>query len=249
MAMNSARFAVHAHSDWSYDGRFSLPTVARILRALGYRGALMSEHDRGFDEARWLGYQEACARASSESFLLVPGIEYSSADNSVHVPAWGDLPFLGEELETGDAVQRIATLGGAAVFAHPSRHEAWRKFRPEWARHLLGVEIWNVKEDGYAPSADGVDLWRRHPELVPFASLDFHTPRQIFPLAMQIPVTGAIDRAGVEAALLDKRVRGLAFRSPAESFASGRRLDFARQLERSRYWAFRHVKRIVKGHY
>jgi hypothetical protein len=249
MPTSRVRFAVHAHSDWSYDGRFGLPTVARILRALGYRGALMSEHDRGFDEARWLGYQEACARASSESFLLVPGIEYSSADNSVHVPTWGDLPFLGEELDTGAALQRIATLGGAAVFAHPSRHGAWRKFSPEWAPHLLGVEIWNVKQDGYAPSADGVDLWRRHPELVPFASLDFHTPRQIFPLAMEITVTGAITRAAVQAALEAKQVRGLAFTSPAERFVSGRGLEFARQLERSRYWAFRHVKRIVKGHY
>lgn len=207
----------------------------------------MSEHDRGFDADRWGTYQEACARASSPRFLVVPGIEYSSADNVIHVPVWGGLPFLGEELDTTTMLEAVGEHGGAAVFAHPSRSEAWKRFRPEWMRHLLGVEVWNVKQDGYAPSAEGIELWLRHPELVAFADLDLHTGRHLFPLAMEIGATGALTRASVETALRTRQVRGLAYRASVESFTQGRRRQQATTLERWHQWAFHRVKRIVKG--
>lgn len=247
--MNLARFAIHAHSDWSYDGRFELRTLARLLASLGYRGVLMSEHDRGFDPQRWAAYQEACARVSTKRFLVVPGIEYSSADNLVHVPVWGELPFLGEALDTTAMLEQVGVLGGAAVLAHPSRHAACEKFQPQWAQHLLGVEIWNVKEDGYAPSADGVALWRRYPALMPVAALDFHTPRQTFPLAVELRISRTLTREAVQAALRNREFRALAFRSPAESFTQGRRRERAIALERCRTWLFRRVKRVVRGHY
>ena len=167
--MKPARFAVHAHFDWSYDGWFPLPTVAGLLASLGYRGVLMSEHDRGFDEDRWGAYRDACARASSPTFLVVPGIEYSTPDNVIHVPVWGDLPFLGEGLETTTMLHGLAEHGGAAVLAHPSRLDAWERFDPEWTRHLLGLEVWNVKQDGYAPVPRGSNcggailVWCRSP--------------------------------------------------------------------------------------
>ena len=117
------------------------------------------------------------------------------------------------------------------------------------SRHLLGVEIWNVKEDGYAPSADGIELWRQNPGLVAFANLDFHTPRHLFPLAMQLRFDGRLERSSVYAALRRRAMKGLALTLPVESFAAGRRRSRAIALERARYWAFRRVKRVVKGHY
>jgi hypothetical protein len=247
--VSAARFAAHAHSDWSYDGRFPLATVARLLSALGYRGVLMSEHDRGFDEGRWAAYREACARASSARFLVVPGIEYSSADNVVHVPVWGDIPFLGEGLETADLLESVGRHGAAAVFAHPSRNGAWERFHPDWVRHLLGVEVWNVKEDGYAPSVEGVELWRAHPSLLPFADLDFHTPRQLFPLGLEVRFDGTLVTDTVYAALSRREVGGLAYRTPVHRFTEGRRRRRSEALERCRHRAFRIVKRVVKGHY
>lgn len=247
--MATARFAVHAHSDWSYDGHYPLPTVARLLACLGYRGVLMSEHDRGFDEDRWGAYREACARASSDRFLVVPGIEYSSPDNVLHVPVWGELPFLGEGLETAAMLGAVGEHRGAAVFAHPSRLDAWQRFDPEWTRHLLGLEVWNVKQDGYAPSAEGIDLWHRHPGLIPFADLDFHTGRHLFPLAMELRGEGPWTRPGVYAALRGRQLRGLAFTGPVESFTRGERRRRALTLERAHQWAFRRVKRVVRGHY
>ena len=90
------RVAAHVHSSWSYDGRWSLSQIAATFGRLGYDAILLAEHDRGFDAERWSAYRRACADASTESMLLVPGLEYSDASNSVHVPVWGDVPFFGE---------------------------------------------------------------------------------------------------------------------------------------------------------
>ncbi len=102
--MSTIRVASHVHSDWSYDGRWSLEELAAGFARRGYHAVLMAEHDRGFDDARWAEYRQTCAQASRE-ILLVPGIEYSDPTNSVHVPVWGDIPFIGEGLETAVTVE------------------------------------------------------------------------------------------------------------------------------------------------
>ena len=98
--MRRIRVAAHVHSDWSYDGRWSLERIAQVFGLLGYDAVLLAEHDRGFDAARWKALRAGCARASTERTQLVPGIEYSDPTNAVHVPVWGDIPFLGEAVGT-----------------------------------------------------------------------------------------------------------------------------------------------------
>jgi predicted metal-dependent phosphoesterase TrpH len=90
------RVAAHVHSDWSYDGSWNLADLARAFHRRGYSAVLMAEHDRGFDSGRWAAYRAACAEASARGgAILVPGIEYSDSANDVHIPVWGDIPFLG----------------------------------------------------------------------------------------------------------------------------------------------------------
>ena len=50
-----------------------------------------------------------------------------------------------------DVLEAAARHGGVAVLAHPARRAASECFRPELARHLAGVEVWNRKYDGWAP--------------------------------------------------------------------------------------------------
>src|SRR5947208_16731796 len=116
--MTPVRAACHVHSDWSYDGKWSLERIATAFSRRGYRIVMLTEHDRGFDEARRLQHREACRRASSEIILLVAGIEYSDRANHVHVLTWGDTPFVGENAETERVLEAVAQSGGAAVFAH-----------------------------------------------------------------------------------------------------------------------------------
>ena len=77
--------AAHIHSQWSYDGKWSLDRLAETFSRRGYQVLLMSEHQNGFDEDRRLQYRKACLAASNGKILLVPGMEYSDPSNTVHI--------------------------------------------------------------------------------------------------------------------------------------------------------------------
>jgi len=207
--------ACHVHSDWSYDGKWSLEKLAAAFNRRGYSLVMMTEHDRGFTEARRVEHQEACARASSKEILVLPGIEYSDARNIVHVLVWGSVPFLGEALPTSELLKRVKAAGGVAVLAHPSRKNAWKCFDPEWENQLLGIEIWNRKTDGWVPSPNAAPLV--NPSFhVKFVGLDFHSQRQFFPLAMEMEIAPPLSEALVMACLKARRCAPMAFGSPLD---------------------------------
>jgi hypothetical protein len=226
--------ACHIHSAWSYDGKWPLPKLAAEFGRRGYRVLLMTEHDRGFTQARLLDYREACAQASTEDLLVVPGIEYSDADNIVHILVWGPVPFLGEAVPTVELLGKVKAAGGVAVFAHPSRKEAWKRFDPQCAAKLFGIEIWNRKTDGWAPSKTAVPLMQGT-SLFPFVGMDFHSPRQFFPLAIHLEVRTPVTEASVLECLAHRRCRSSAFGQALEQRGpNGWRLFGLRAVERCR---------------
>jgi hypothetical protein len=215
------RAVAHIHSEWSDDGSWTLDRLAAAFQRRGRSVLLMCEHSRTFTEAKWAEYVEACAKASTDDVLVVPGLEYNDADNVVHIPVWGDVPFLSQTPEIGDVLAHTREADGVAVFAHPWRRNAWRRFDPAWAKDLTAVEIWNRKYDGWAPNREAVAYAKRL-GLPPFVALDFHGPRQFFPLAMELTVAGAgLTRAGVEEALRGGQFEALAFSRSALRLASG----------------------------
>jgi hypothetical protein len=239
--------ACHIHSEWSYDGKWSLPKLAAEFGRRGYRVLLMTEHDRGFTEARLLEYREACAQASTKELLIIPGLEYSDADNIVHILTWGLVHFLAEALPTFELLQRVEAAEGVAVFAHPSRKEAWKKFDPQWSSKLLGVEIWNRKTDGWAPSQTAVPLIQGT-SLLPFVGMDFHTQRQFFPLATQLEIQSPITETSVLECLKSRRCRATAWSMSLDEFLpQGWRRSGLRAAEYSRRaaaLAFRKLKLV-----
>lgn len=201
------RVATHVHSEWSYDASWRLEALAGEFARRGYDVVLMAEHDRGFEDTRWEAYRRACAEASDDRILIVPGIEYEDPSRVVHVPVWGEsMPFLGGGRETLDLLRDAHAAGGAAVLAHPWRRDAITRYRPEWAQYLLGIEIWNRRYDGIAHNPRGRSFAAAH-GLLPFVALDFHTRRQFFPLAMVLELEGPATTASVHAALLAGRCR------------------------------------------
>jgi hypothetical protein len=180
----------------------------------------MCEHSRTFTAAKWEEYVEACAKASGNGVLVVPGLEYNDADNVVHIPVWGEVPFLSQTPDIADILAHTREADGVAVFAHPWRRNAWRRFDPAWAKDLTAVEIWNRKYDGWAPNREA-RAYAERLGLPPFVALDFHGARQFFPLAMQLTLTGPTTRAGVEEALRDGRFEALAFSRSALRLTSG----------------------------
>jgi hypothetical protein len=205
--------ACHIHSEWSYDAKWTLPALSAKFAARGCRLLMMTEHDRGFTPARFEQFRDACAAASNEQILVVPGIEYSDADNRVHVLTWGLRSFLGENLPTGEMLDGVKAAGGVAVLAHPGRKDVWRTFDPQWIDRLLGIEVWNRKYDGWAPSQSAPKLLAMG-NSVPFAGLDFHTQRQSFPLTMVFDVRGTINEENILECLRARRCEARAFGTP-----------------------------------
>jgi hypothetical protein len=230
------------HSEWSDDASRTLREIAATFARLRYDVVLMSEHSRGFSAAKWQEYVRACREASSGRLLLVPGIEYGDQDDVVHVPVWGDLPFLGDALPVGRLLPQVSDAGGVAIWAHPWRREAWRRFEPSWLSHLAAVEVWNRKYDGIAPSRDALALARRE-GLRAAVALDFHTRRQLFPLSLSLELDGSPSEAAVFAALAAGRFSPRAFGLPVASLASGASGSALRGLEQLRKTAARAVIR------
>jgi len=218
--MIRVRAACHAHSDWSYDGKWSLQDLATAFSKRGYQVLMMTEHDRGFDEKRRLEHREACRKASTEQMLLVPGIEYSDKANCVHTLVWGNVPFVGGSQDTAVVLAAAVLHGGVAVMAHPSRRQAWRVFNPAWGANLLGIELWNRKTDGWAPSDDAPPLLQAT-GLLPFVGLDFHERRQFFPLATILLIEPVVSEDSVLAAMRARRCESEVFGRPMERFSSG----------------------------
>jgi hypothetical protein len=240
--MNRARAVAHIHSAWSYDGSWSLDDLSRLFGRLRCDVVLMTEHDRGFDADRWAEYQDACARATTSRTLLVPGIEYSDGDNAVHVMVWGDLPFLGEGIDTSTLLTAAREHRGVAVMGHPARKSGWQRFSREWVRGLLGVELWNRKQDGFSPAPESLRLLNQTPSLVPFVGLDFHDARQLFPLTMSLDLESGVSRAAVLGALAARRCRAKVGELDAGRFMGGKALQASRIAETGRRESLRRLR-------
>jgi len=223
--------ACHIHSEWSYDAKWTIAALSAKFAARGCKLLLMTEHDRGFSASRFEQFRETCAAASNGNILVVPGIEYSDAENRVHVLTWGLDSFLGENLPTGEMLAAVQAAGGVAVLAHPGRKDVWKTFDPQWVDRLLGIEIWNRKYDGWAPSQSAPALLGMG-ELVPFAGLDFHDQRQSFPLTMVFDIEGDITEANVLRCLRARRCQARAFGRPLPDLAGS--VPMMRVSERGR---------------
>lgn len=203
---------------------------------------MTTEHDRGFTSSRLHDYREACARASSAELLIAPGIEYSDPANRVHILVWGSAPFLGEGLPTGELLARIASLDAVAVLAHPSRKNAWACVDQRWAGRLLGIEVWNRKYDGWAPSRTAPGLMEMT-SAVPFVGLDFHTDRQSFPLTMALDVDTDVTQETVMECLRSRRCHAHAFGLSLSQSSARKALPVLSLAERGRKlvaWLARH---------
>jgi hypothetical protein len=229
--------ACHVHSDWSYDGKWSLPALATEFGSRGYQIVMLTEHDRGFTTARWNDYQAACRKASSATVMLLPGIEYSDPGNLVHILVWGCARFLGEGLPTTTTLSAAREANGISVLAHPSRRDAWKAFDRSWSEQLCGIEIWNRKTDGWAPSQSAPSLLTGT-NLRTFAGLDFHGRRQFFPLSMRLRLKAEVSEDSILDSLRKSRFEACAF---------GRALDAMRPSETAALRILERVRRPSAG--
>ncbi len=180
---------LHAHSLWSYDGHWTLAEIAEFFGARGVDVVMMSEHDTGFEPGSFDDYRAECASASTGKCTLVPGIEYSSPDNDIHILTWGLDHFLSEHQPVLETLQKVKSAGGVAIFAHPVRRQAYLKFEEAFVPYLDGIEVWNRKSDGVAPGKEAKSLIAKS-GLSATVGVDFHHIRHYWPLTHRTNVSG-----------------------------------------------------------
>jgi hypothetical protein len=241
--VNTVRAAFHVHSEWSYDAKLPLGEIAALFKRHGYDAVFMCEHDRGFSAERLEEYSAACERASIDGLLLVPGIEYADPADLIHIPVWGQVPFLGEGVPTARLLGAVAEHGGVCVLAHPRRRDAWESFDPVWLQLCTGIEIWTRKWDGWAPNERACE-WAADAGMVGVAALDLHGPHQIFPLAMELQIVGALGVASCVDAFRQRRCRALIHGLPAAPLTSGALAVTARAVEQLRRPIWRVGRRV-----
>lgn len=236
--------ALHNHSRWSYDGFWSLKGLARFFGTLGYDAVMMTEHDTGFDPDAFAAYRAECAAASTVRCRIIPGIEYSSPDNRIHILTWGLESFLAEHRPVVETLERVAEAGGATIFSHPVRHDAWEAFDPAWVPQLSGIEIWNRKSDGIVPGSRALALMTET-GLAPTVGCDFHRLRNFYPLSNRMEgAAGEISETALVTALKEGRLKPHASGTPLLD-AAGQvcPLDRHHVAERFRRRAVRLIRR------
>jgi hypothetical protein len=195
---------LHNHSTWS-DGHMSLNTIARLGARLGASAVVMSEHDFDFTPTKWGDYVQACREASTVRCDIIPGIEYSSPDDDIHVVTMGTSRFHGARRDLPETLSWVRQEGGAAVLAHPGRRDSFNKISQDLVDVLDGIEIWNRKVDGLLPVNDYF-RFAQNRGLAPIVAMDLHTWRQIFPMWNEIPAGPKPLDGNIVATALRKRL-------------------------------------------
>ena len=106
------RLDLHNHTRYSPDSRVSPAELVAAAKRLGLDGLAITDHNA-------VGGEREAQEAAGSDFLVVPGIEVSTA--SGHVLAYGIHEAIPRDLSVAETVERISALGGVAVAAHPFR--------------------------------------------------------------------------------------------------------------------------------
>jgi len=101
---------LHVHTSHSIDGLCSVDEVVAAAKAKGLDGIAITDHNSiaGHPEAKKL---------SKGGFLVIPGVEVSSADG--HIVGLGVRELIPRGLSAKETVGRIRKQGGIAIAAHP----------------------------------------------------------------------------------------------------------------------------------
>jgi len=219
--MRKIKGVVHLHSNWSYDGKWELKKLVKIFSIFNVNFLLMAEHDRNFTQQKLSEYRLACKEASTSKCIVIPGIEYSNYDNSMHILTWGNLPFFGEGVDTLTLVKNVESYSGVSVLAHPTENELYKKNYENILPYISGVEIWNRKSNGFCINDKAVELWSSKKNLVPLVTLDFHNKKQFFPLCIKINEAQNLSEPLIVHALKQGLTSSHAFGFPVKNFFGG----------------------------
>ncbi len=106
------RLDLHNHTRYSPDSRVRPADLVAAAKRAGLDGLAVTDHNA-------VGGVREAEEAAGAGFLVIPGIEISTA--SGHVLAYGIREVVPRDLSVAETVARVTALGGVAVAAHPYR--------------------------------------------------------------------------------------------------------------------------------
>lgn len=188
MPQKTIKGVIHFHSNYSYDGHDRIQDIVAFLRNRGCSFVFLTEHDDDFTDLKMERFVEDCEAASSEDFLVVPGIEFRCG-NKVHILGLGLKNFFRCE-DPKKVAEKINELEAKAIIAHPVRYADNVDY--ELIKLVDGVEIWNGNKDSrflINPSVlTQFIFWKKvNPKLVAVCGGDHHNLAHYFPLEVRVP--------------------------------------------------------------
>lgn len=105
------KYDLHVHTKYSKDSPCTVEEAIKAGERKGLNGVAITDHDSV------AGLEEALKISRDKNFLVVPGIEVSSADG--HILGLGIEEPVPKNLSASETVDIIRDLGGTAVAAHP----------------------------------------------------------------------------------------------------------------------------------
>ncbi|HVQ19838.1 MAG TPA: PHP domain-containing protein [Terrimicrobiaceae bacterium] len=135
------RFDLHVHSYFSSDAAGAPEELIVAARAKGLSGIAITDHDTC--EAHDYLIEKGLERPDGQpahGFLVVPGVEVSTADGHLLCIGVTLPPMRGEP--AADVVKAIEDRGGVAIPSHPYDH--WRAGIPEVVLDTLGLKALEV---------------------------------------------------------------------------------------------------------
>lgn len=101
---------LHVHTKYSHDGLCTVERAVEVARAKGLSGIAITDHDT-------IAGHEDAKKLSKDGFLIIPGLEISSADG--HIIGLGVSELIPKNLPADETVDLIRKQGGVAIAAHP----------------------------------------------------------------------------------------------------------------------------------
>ncbi|MDI6856613.1 MAG: PHP domain-containing protein [Candidatus Thermoplasmatota archaeon] len=132
------KFDLHVHSKYSQDAAGEIKEIIKKSKKIGLQGVAIVDHN----EIK--GALEALEFSEAENFVVIPGIEISTAQG--HVIALGVKEIVPSNLELEETISKIRALSGIAIAPHPCRpFSKFASFEKVMALEIFNSRCWKFE--------------------------------------------------------------------------------------------------------
>lgn len=144
---------LHIHSRFSRDGSAEPRDILRQCKKAGMDGCAIADHNS------LEGSLEAFSIAGSEGMVVLRAVEVSTSEG--HVLAYGIDEPVPRGLDVAETIERVHSLGGIAVAAHPHRFPSGVGLKIAKASSFDAIEVLNGGSSSRSNRLAGVVAFNR----------------------------------------------------------------------------------------